>query len=118
MADSIMVEQVICNLVRNAVEAMTETRSQRREILIRTVPHDGDIVEIEVVDTGPGIDETIIDHGVRPVLHHQDGRRRHGAVHQPLDRRVARRQHPRRVARRRRHLPFHLAGHTGQAEPR
>ena len=61
-ADSIMVEQVICNLVRNAVEAMTETRSQRREILIRTVPHDGDIVEIEVVDTGPGIDETVIDH--------------------------------------------------------
>jgi PAS domain S-box-containing protein len=61
-ADSIMVEQVICNLVRNAVEAMTETRSQRREILIRTVPHDGDIVEIEVVDPGPGIDETIIDH--------------------------------------------------------
>ncbi|MCO5099084.1 MAG: PAS domain-containing protein [Rhodocyclaceae bacterium] len=60
-ADSIMIEQVVCNLVRNAVEAMAETRSQRREILIRTVPHDGDIVEIEVVDTGPGIDETVID---------------------------------------------------------
>jgi len=60
-ADSIMVEQVICNLVRNAVEAMAETRSQRREILIRTVPHGENLVEIEVVDTGPGIDESVID---------------------------------------------------------
>lgn len=60
-ADSIMVEQVICNLVRNAIEAMAETRSQRREILIRTVPHGEDKVEVEVVDTGPGIDEAVID---------------------------------------------------------
>ncbi|MDP1652423.1 MAG: ATP-binding protein, partial [Rhodocyclaceae bacterium] len=60
-ADSIMVEQVVCNLVRNAVEAMAETRSLRREILIRTVPHGEDKVEIEVVDTGPGIDEAVID---------------------------------------------------------
>ncbi len=60
-ADSIMIEQVVCNLVRNAVEAMAERHSLRREIVIRTVPHDGDIVEIEVVDTGPGIDEAVID---------------------------------------------------------
>ena len=60
-ADSIMVEQVICNLVRNAMEAMAERHSLRREIVIRTVPHGEDTVEIEVVDTGPGIDETVID---------------------------------------------------------
>lgn len=60
-ADSIMVEQVICNLVRNAMEAMAETRTLRREIIIRTVPHDGDVVEVEVIDTGPGIDGAVID---------------------------------------------------------
>jgi len=60
-ADSIMVEQVICNLVRNAVEAMAETHSLRREIVIRTLPHGEDMVEVEVVDTGPGIDGAVID---------------------------------------------------------
>lgn len=60
-ADSIMVEQVICNLVRNAMEAMADTRSLRREIVIRTVPQGEDAIEIEVIDTGPGIDGAVID---------------------------------------------------------
>lgn len=60
-ADSIMVEQVICNLVRNAMEAMAESRTERREVIIRTVQHGGDIIEIEVIDTGPGIDGALID---------------------------------------------------------
>ena len=60
-ADSIMVEQVICNLVRNAMEAMAETRTLRREIIIRTVQNGGDVVEVEVIDTGPGIDGAVID---------------------------------------------------------
>ncbi|MEZ5615073.1 MAG: ATP-binding protein [Rhodocyclaceae bacterium] len=60
-ADSIMVEQVICNLVRNAMEAMAESRSSRREVLIRTVPQGEDLVEVEVIDTGPGIDGAVID---------------------------------------------------------
>ncbi len=60
-ADSIMVEQVICNLVRNAMEAMAESRTLRREIIIRTVALDGDVVEVEVIDTGPGIDGAVID---------------------------------------------------------
>jgi len=60
-ADSIMVEQVVCNLVRNAMEAMAETRTLRREIIIRTVRNGGDFVEVEVIDTGPGIDGAVID---------------------------------------------------------
>ena len=57
-ADSIMIEQVVCNLVRNAVEAMAETRSQRRE----TDPH----CTARRRHRGgrryrPGIDETVID---------------------------------------------------------
>jgi len=60
-ADSIMIEQVICNLVRNAVEAMAEADSPRREITIRTQPIDGDTVEIKIGDTGPGIAGAVID---------------------------------------------------------
>lgn len=61
LADSIMVEQVICNLVRNAVEAMAEHHSPRREVCIHTRPIGDDAVEIEIVDTGPGIDGAVID---------------------------------------------------------
>lgn len=60
-ADAIMVEQVICNLVRNAMEAMAEARTSRREILVRTVPQGERAVEVEVIDTGPGIDGAVID---------------------------------------------------------
>ena len=60
-ADSIMIEQVICNLVRNAVEAMAEANSPRREITIRTHLFGNGAIEIEIGDTGPGIDEAIMD---------------------------------------------------------
>jgi PAS domain S-box-containing protein len=61
MADAIMVEQVIVNLVRNAMEAMNEANSARREIAISTRPFGADAVEVEITDTGPGIDGTLID---------------------------------------------------------
>lgn len=60
-ADAIMIEQVICNLVRNATEAMAEANSRRREVTIRTRPIGDDAVEVEISDTGPGIDEAVID---------------------------------------------------------
>ena len=60
-ADAIMIEQVICNLVRNAVEAMAEAHSPRREVTLRTRRISSDAVEIEIGDTGPGIDGTVID---------------------------------------------------------
>jgi PAS domain S-box-containing protein len=60
-ADSIMIEQVICNLVRNAVEAMAEGNSPHREITIHTRLAGNEAVEIEIVDTGPGVDEAVMD---------------------------------------------------------
>ena len=59
-ADGIMIEQVIGNMVRNAAEAMVEADSADREVTIRTRPlHSG--VEVEIRDTGPGIDGSVID---------------------------------------------------------
>lgn len=50
--DRIQIQQVLINLVRNAVEAMAQ--SPRREVTIAARPA-GTMVEIEVADTGPGI---------------------------------------------------------------
>jgi two-component system sensor histidine kinase TtrS len=54
-ADAVQLEQVIVNLVRNAIEAMTEASSPTREITLRTLPAAGGAVEIAVEDTGPGL---------------------------------------------------------------
>ena len=50
--DRIQIQQVLINLVRNAVEAMT--RSTQRQVTISTRAA-GKMVEVEVADTGPGI---------------------------------------------------------------
>jgi two-component system sensor kinase FixL len=53
LADPVQIQQVIFNLVRNALEAMTE-RSPR-EILVTTTAVSGAEVEISVADSGPGL---------------------------------------------------------------
>ena len=57
LIDKIQVQQVIFNLVRNAVEAL-ET-SKKREITIKTLPSDNGTLEVRIKDTGPGIDPHI-----------------------------------------------------------
>jgi two-component system, LuxR family, sensor kinase FixL len=58
LADKIQVQQVILNLMRNAIEAMQETT--RRELTISTAEQPDDMVEIRVTDTGPGIAAEIV----------------------------------------------------------
>jgi two-component system sensor kinase FixL len=57
LADRVQIQQVLVNLIRNAVEAMAE--SERRELAIQTVPHTDSAVLISVIDTGYGISETM-----------------------------------------------------------
>jgi two-component system sensor kinase FixL len=54
--DKIQIQQVLLNLMRNAVEAMAG--SARRELSITTV-RAGDMVAISVADTGPGLPESV-----------------------------------------------------------
>jgi two-component system sensor histidine kinase TtrS len=54
-ADAIQIEQVIVNLVRNAIEAMTEANSPVRRVTLRTAFATPTTVEIAVEDTGPGL---------------------------------------------------------------
>ena len=57
-ADRILIEQVILNLVRNAIEAMEAMEANGRTVTIETVPGADDAVEVAVRDTGPGLPET------------------------------------------------------------
>lgn len=57
LADRIQVQQVLLNLMRNAIEAMQEVT--RRELTVSSRVIDERTVQVDVVDTGPGIAEEI-----------------------------------------------------------
>ncbi len=53
VVDKVQIQQVLFNLVRNAIEAMAEW--SRREVVIAAAPADEGMIEISVADTGPGL---------------------------------------------------------------
>jgi two-component system sensor kinase FixL len=59
--DLVLIEQVLLNLVRNALDALQEVPVSRRRILLRSRRH-GDQVVVEVRDSGPGIDADTMRH--------------------------------------------------------
>ena len=54
-ADRVMVEQVLLNLVKNAIEAMRETPSAQRELRIEGRVNLDDEIEVRVLDRGGGL---------------------------------------------------------------
>ncbi|MEQ1818800.1 MAG: PAS domain S-box protein [Terricaulis sp.] len=55
IVDRVQIQQVILNLVRNAIDAMAE--HPRRELTIATATVDDGMAMVSVTDTGPGVDE-------------------------------------------------------------
>jgi two-component system, LuxR family, sensor kinase FixL len=53
LADRVQIQQVLINLIRNAIDAMME--SERRELMIATRLVDDEMLEVSVSDTGPGV---------------------------------------------------------------
>jgi two-component system sensor kinase FixL len=56
IADAVHVEQVVMNLVINAIDAMREGPSEPRQLHVSTI-RDNDSVRLSVRDTGPGLHE-------------------------------------------------------------
>jgi len=65
--DQVLLEQVLVNLVRNAMDALTETPPARRRITIRCAVRAAD-VEVSVCDTGPGLPAEIMGTLFTPFL--------------------------------------------------
>lgn len=62
MVDLVQVEQVLLNLVRNAIDAMKQVAVGERRLVLLTERIDDNSVQVLVKDTGPGIPEETLEH--------------------------------------------------------
>jgi two-component system sensor kinase FixL len=67
--DRIQIHQVIVNLLRNAVDAMTlSPPDKERHLTVKARAEEGDMVSFTVADTGPGISPEIYEHLFEPFI--------------------------------------------------
>jgi PAS domain S-box-containing protein len=71
LVDRTQIQQVLINLMRNAVEAMAT--SDRRELEVKTSRLDDKTVEIAVADSGPGLPREVADHLFEPFISTKQG---------------------------------------------
>lgn len=64
--NAVQLQQVVLNLVRNAFEAVGESRAEVREVRLRTARDSSGDIEISVTDNGPGIPPAIRDRLFHP----------------------------------------------------
>ncbi|MEP7330129.1 MAG: MASE1 domain-containing protein [Betaproteobacteria bacterium] len=60
-ADVIQLQQVLLNLVRNAIEAIAAADSTTRRVVLDAMPANGGMVEMQVTDSGPGVAAADLD---------------------------------------------------------
>ena len=61
LGDQVQLQQVVLNLVMNAIQAMSSVADRARELVITTRNIDADEVEVTVEDSGIGIDPQMLD---------------------------------------------------------
>jgi two-component system sensor kinase FixL len=64
LVDRIQIQQVLLNLLRNAIEAMQA--SEHRQLVVSTSPEADQMVAVSVTDTGPGIAPEVVSKLFRP----------------------------------------------------
>jgi two-component system sensor kinase FixL len=68
LADQIQIEQVLLNLLRNAMDAMEAANTKPRSIVVEARRYDSRAVEISVADSGPGIAAEVTDRIFEPFV--------------------------------------------------
>jgi two-component system, LuxR family, sensor kinase FixL len=82
--DRVEIQQVLVNLMRNAVEAMEA--SSRRELELSAIPNDGHSVQINVKDTGPDLSQNVAEKLFQPFVSTKASGMAVGLSMQPLAR--------------------------------
>jgi len=66
LADRVQIQQVLLNLIRNAMDAMEAT--QARDLAISVVPVDTNLVRVSVADSGSGIEPEVAEQLFQPFV--------------------------------------------------
>ena len=66
LADKVQIQQVLLNLMRNAMEAMQG--SAQRDLLLSAVPAENDRIQVSVADTGSGLAPEVASQLFRPFV--------------------------------------------------
>jgi signal transduction histidine kinase len=72
MVDLLQIEQVLINLLRNAIEAIGESGTIRGDVAIEAKASDADFVEVRVVDSGPGFPSQLFESAFLPLSSNKD----------------------------------------------
>jgi signal transduction histidine kinase len=64
--DRVQLQQVLLNLVVNAIQAMATLPDGPRDLLITTGPAEPNVMLVRVADSGPGLDPRTLEHVFDP----------------------------------------------------
>jgi two-component system, LuxR family, sensor kinase FixL len=67
MVDLLQIEQVLINLLRNAIDAIGESANLGGTVLIEAKVFDTDFIEVRVVDSGPGFPPQLLESAFLPL---------------------------------------------------
>jgi two-component system sensor kinase FixL len=68
LADPVQIEQVLLNLLRNAMDAMEAANTERRSIIVEARRSGKHAIEISVADSGPGVAPEMTDTIFEPFI--------------------------------------------------
>ena len=88
-ADRVQLQQVLLNLIINAVEAMGADNEGSKELLVSTGKVEPSGALVAVRDTGPGLEAVMLEQVFESLLHDEADRFRTGSLNLPFDHRGA-----------------------------